>query len=476
MGSQCSRPVQTWMKGDSRPWLTHPDGKWSPRPRLPSDSRVSYEVDGYCLDAELDQKSRWKSQRSAFLAGQPLEFSLEFLAPAEIKVVGAHGQHFASEFDIHMVGVAGFGDWQGMRSKEDFERMHKDLQSECSWTELPPLPFRTNVNLPQFSPILSRCQSEWTSSELQVWLKMVIDSGLATSQAFRSFSGLSCPPCKASSSQDEALSLLVLDTPILNEIAEFLDCPKDFARISAMVSKSTHDAHAVISGRHWERMYKQRWPAFFDAQNYRPESVDWKSAYQQMLSGKFECILEVYERERKMGFAMSCMTAKVSYNNRARSFTANYISASYVLPEQIPVIETQRLRFCPVSARTQLRPQLHLSDPTDLYSNRILEGIEDIQVGRGVELQWKMQVGSPFGWWFGEVESIEHRSPSKTAMVTMVFHHFPMSSRWYRLTVTVGDGELRDCAIGGYHGGMRACSEAERKDWMCFFPKKPVVF
>lgn len=461
------------MNGDSRPWLTYPDGKWSPRPRISSDCKVSYEVDGYCLDAELVQKNRWKSQQAAFRAAQPLEC---WDGPGAVTVVETHGQPFASEFDIQMVGVAGFGNWRGVRSKEDFEQMHKDLQTECGWARLPPLPFQTSVNRPQFSPILSSCKKEWTRSELQIWLKKVIDSGLATSHAFRSFSGLSCTSGKVSSSQDEALSLLVLDTPIFNEIAECLDCPKDFVHMSAMASKSAREAPEVISGRHWKRLFSQRWPAFFDALNYFSDSVDWMTAYRRMLSGQIECFLEVYERERKMGFAMSCMVAKVSYHAGARSYTASYVSASYVLPEKIPEMERRRLRFCPCSARAQLQPEAQLSDPKNFYSHRILEGTEDIQVGRGVELQWKMQSGSPFGWWFGVVESIEHRVPGKLAAVTMVFHHFPTNSRWYRLSVTVGDGQLRDCAIGGYHGGMRVCSEEERKDWMHFFPKEPVVF
>ena len=33
------------------------------------------------------------------------------------------------------------------------------------------------------------------------------------------------------------------------------------------------------------------------------------------------------------------------------------------------------------------------------YPYRVLEGLEGLEVGRNVELQWKMQEGSPFGWW-----------------------------------------------------------------------------
>jgi len=38
---------------------------------------------------------------------------------------------------------------------------------------------------------------------------------------------------------------------------------------------------------------------------------------------------------------------------------------------------------------------------------QVLEGVPDLKIGQGLELQWKMQQGSPFGWWFGTVESVE---------------------------------------------------------------------
>ncbi len=68
-----------------------------------------------------------------------------------------------------------------------------------------------------------------------------------------------------------------------------------------------------------------------------------------------------------------------------------------------------------------------------------------------------------------------HPGGSK-AKVTMIFDHFPASSRWRRLQIIVGDGVVRQCAIGGWHGGVRAVTAAEKKEWVKFYPKEPVTF
>mmetsp|Transcript_47919 Transcript_47919/g.104489 ORF Transcript_47919/g.104489 Transcript_47919/m.104489 type:complete len:88 (-) Transcript_47919:227-490(-) len=87
-----------------------------------------------------------------------------------------------------------------------------------------------------------------------------------------------------------------------------------------------------------------------------------------------------------------------------------------------------------------------------------------------------MQQGSPFRWWFGTVESVERDAGGSRAKVTMIFDHFPATSRWRRLQIIIGDGVVRQCAIGGWHGGVRAVTEAEKKDWVKFYPKEPVIF
>ena len=62
-------------------------------------------------------------------------------------------------------------------------------------------------------------------------------------------------------------------------------------------------------------------------------------------------------------------------------------------------------------------------------------------------------------------------SGGSRARVTMIFDHFPSTSRWRRLQIVVGDGVVRQCAIGGWHGGVRAVTEAEKREWAAWCRK-----
>eukprot|EP00913_Durusdinium_trenchii_P028145 g26389.t1 len=126
------------------------------------------------------------------------------------------------------------------------------------------------------------------------------------------------------------------------------------------------------------------------------------------------------------------------------------------------------------AAQEQLQPEIAPPTSSEIYAYRVLKDFDGVALGQGVELQWKMQMGSPFGWWYGRVERIERGGSG--AAVTLIFPHFPTNSRWYRLRVVVGDGIIRRCGIGGYHGGIRAVTPEEEKVWMQFRPKEPITF
>eukprot|EP00931_Biecheleriopsis_adriatica_P077027 TRINITY_DN5066_c0_g2_i1.p1 TRINITY_DN5066_c0_g2~~TRINITY_DN5066_c0_g2_i1.p1 ORF type:complete len:394 (+),score=50.22 TRINITY_DN5066_c0_g2_i1:40-1182(+) len=238
----------------------------------------------------------------------------------------------------------------------------------------------------------------------------------------------------------------------------------------------------------WSRLFQSRWPAFFESLQWTGTPC-WRRSYRQMLAGDCECLLEVYHREKKAGFTMSAMSAYIRYDRKSNAYVTKYQSVNQVPPEHIPVAEEHRLRFCPASARERLQPgclPLKLStshginqvDETvnimDYYPYKVLEGLDDLEVGSDVELQWKMQAGSPFGLWFGNLESLVHISGTKDALATVTFNHFPSESIWYRLQVRVGGSEIRRCDFGGYTGGLRRVTESEKKVWMCFFPGKPL--
>lgn len=297
--------------------------------------------------------------------------------------------------------------------------------------------------------------------------------------------------------------------PLLLEIIGFLaDDPADIAHVSSQVSRSiaVHSSFAV--GIAWRDMFERRWPACAECLNYHG-AHNWRALYEDVAMGRIEFHLEVFDREKKRGFAMSAMPARVYYEVKRQCYMVKYISASDVAPETIRPSEEHRLRFCPASVRCTLEPpswravsskalpavlpvppsgtaQLGVAatllrsqapdGKSPQYPHKVLEGIEGLTVGRAVELQWKMQFGSPFGWWYGHLDSITKHPDGLTATATISFAHFPRDSRWHRLEVRFGDDTVRSCSFGGYTGGLRQVSEAEHKRWMRFFPKEPVVF
>jgi len=285
------------------------------------------------------------------------------------------------------------------------------------------------------------------------------------------------------------MTLLDSFQPVFGEIVGYVaSSPRHFVRLCALASQSL--AVAVDCQCHpcWAIMYSEKWPALYDCLSYHG-AVDWRSLYRETFAGRLECVLEVFDREKKLGFAMAAMTARIQYDAKADSYVARYLSASEVMPEVISLVEEQRLRFCPESARAQLMPQCPFSQfyrdakleevrhtEDESYPYRVLEGIESLTVGEGVELQWKMQRGSPFGWWYGHLESLKIDADVARATAVIVFSHFPSNSRWYRLQVRFGGPDMMDCPFGGYTGGLRPVSDKEQRHWMRFFPKKPVIF
>jgi hypothetical protein len=291
----------------------------------------------------------------------------------------------------------------------------------------------------------------------------------------------------------------------------------------------------------WEQMYLVRWPAFYDAFTCNGAKL-WRSLYKDMIHSRCKCQLEVFEREKKMGFDMAAMPAIVSYEGSTDTYVAKYITASEVAAEIIPSTENYRLRFCPISAHRQFQPfftQIEVGRnraecgstakegsgctwlrtlsrffckgeaqegarssrddlplrSTDLdqgtcmarqidstvqpshevdrtgYPYKVLAGFEGLTVGKHVELQWKMQELSPFGWWFGLLESLQREPNAESAIATITFPHFPENSPWYRLNVRFGDSKVRSCSFGGFSGGVRAVSALERDRWMRFLPQ-----
>merc|ERR1719265_732887 len=260
----------------------------------------------------------------------------------------------------------------------------------------------------------------------------------------------------------------------------------------------------------WEQAYRMRWPACHQAVCFDCKQQDWCSVYQETLLGHCEFTIEVFDREKKAGFAMAAMPAQIQFNAIMKGFIARYISASPVRPELIPISEAHRIRFCPASSIEDLQPAgvyfsqstptdeskdgrefgaPHSSRPgkkmqrfkkrgsTEEYPYRVLHGAKGLNIGRGVELQWKMQEHSPFGWWYGTLEALRKASSEhgELYVATISFRHFPRDSPWYQVDVRFGDGKAHPCTMGGTTGGIRPVSPSEDEHWKHFFPEQLVI-
>ncbi|CAK0824359.1 unnamed protein product [Prorocentrum cordatum] len=269
--------------------------------------------------------------------------------------------------------------------------------------------------------------------------------------------------------------------PLLLEIGLFL--AEEPTEILGLCSVSTqfHELKMGPTADYlWRELYRTRWPKFFDCMTYQ-EVRDWRLLYIDTLSGRRGCTLEVFHRHKKVGFAMSAMPASVTYDACQDCYVARYFSASEVPPETIPAREDHRLRFCPEAVRPSLLEPRSLPSAwskaavlCDTYPDKVLAGIDGLRAGSSIELQWKMQHDSPFGWWYGHLEQLEPIDGG-LAKAVITFRHFSPFSQWYRLAVVFGDDQKRECEFGGYTGGIRALSVAESLHFLRFFPKEQLL-
>ncbi|CAE7905134.1 F-box protein [Symbiodinium microadriaticum] len=297
------------------------------------------------------------------------------------------------------------------------------------------------------------------------------------------------PLLKDSQRQDNARisggfsALMACHQPLLLEVTCYLvQSPKDFCAICQLSPAFTPLLEPFMD-RLWAGLYQARWPCFYSCLLHRGAEA-WYTLYWQTWRGNSEFQMEIFDREKKRGFCMSAMPALVQYDHAADAYVASYISASEVMPEVIPRAQEHRLRFCPPSARQRLCiswlplpevPRKRLCPSykrQSTYPYKVLEGLQGLEVGKPVELQWKMQLGSPFGWWFCHLEDLCVESNSETATATLIFKHFSPRSQWYRLKVRVGGREVRRSDFGGFTGGLRAVTPEEEALWQCFLPSK----
>lgn len=267
----------------------------------------------------------------------------------------------------------------------------------------------------------------------------------------------------------------ILPDEIYDTVLSFADGPAEIFRAGLLPGRGFLGSEKWLLHSQWEHAYQSRFPAFYEALAFSGE-CQWHECWRGTISGQVEVLVDIFDREKKPGFAMSAMPAQCRWDHERRSFVARYLSVSQVPEEVIPLKEGNRLRFCPENARDQIQAKDRRAiDPFKILYQPLNTQDVHLLPGQAVELQWKMRGGGPFGWWYCEVESAEPLLASGQYSATLKFRHFPETSPWYRLTVPLGMDSPSSCAIGGYSGGLRRCTEREKRHWMTFFPEQPVV-
>jgi hypothetical protein len=314
-----------------------------------------------------------------------------------------------------------------------------------------------------------------------------MDDSSSQLQALRLDAGPGAPRADAGL---DASPLVDCCQPVLSNIASFAcGSADDLTRLTSQIAKPITAVLESERNGLWKNVFRRRWPAFHDFFEFQG-AQDWDKTYQDTRAGRAEALLEVFDREKKPGFAMAAVIAQVAYEESTDCYVARYVTSREVPPESIPQCEAHRLRCCPAAVRARLEPRPLPARPGDAlevpkaprgpaippsedhYPHRVLEGFAGLRPGAGVELQLKMQYAIPFGWWYGHLYALDIDEDGALATATITFRHFPSNSRMYMLKVRFGDNLMRPCALGGFTGGIRPITEAEQKHWMNFFPRK----
>eukprot|EP00439_Symbiodinium_sp_Y106_P017904 s5551_g2.t1 len=211
----------------------------------------------------------------------------------QVTVAPLHPSCMSSDLVISIRGFKQVSKWKGIKTWEDLESMHTELELERPHVDVNPPPFI--------------CQQEFYHE---------------------------ITPDSWSSPAHDVLAL-----PVASHILEFLAAPVDMVRTFVLGSKSIAEHSWQIRTAKWEAMFRDRWPAFFECLRYEGraqavldswhglvtsrrrsvaymQAADWELTYQQMVEGKKEEVLEVFDREKKIGFSMSCMIAKVTWETK----------------------------------------------------------------------------------------------------------------------------------------------------------------
>ena len=239
-----------------------PDGKWSVGSLTPNTDAAKHCATGFGMDVP--------------------DIRHQDAASARVFVHALASGTFRDEFVVQFNSVADVGFWQGVRSRFDFDRLHDELGREHGGTMIPPLPKR-KAEYFKMQPLLWTLYMHETGVFLEEWLNKVIKAGFGRTGSFKRFLSHQAIPKPISIRGWDSLSHMIFALPMMDDVVGFLEEPLDVANLCELSSRTVCQNSKFLCAKQWERMYAERWPAFYESQCHMSHvthmETDWKSMF-----------------------------------------------------------------------------------------------------------------------------------------------------------------------------------------------------
>lgn len=217
----------------------------------------SYDVSLYDADAKYpDAASPCKTEQNSLDLNHP--------APSGLVIVhdGAW-ETYREDFTIQLKGFGGFEFWQGVRSRDDFERLREVFEMECGTFGAGPMgllgPLPKRPEFIQMNHWKWACYLRETRSGLQRWLDTAIRTKLCDSMLWRHLllnqANFQVQPADAAWLD---LAHAVLGLPTMMNIMSFLEEPADVARLCYLSAGWICHSTAPYCPKQWETWHGLR--------------------------------------------------------------------------------------------------------------------------------------------------------------------------------------------------------------------------
>jgi hypothetical protein len=245
----------------------------------------------------------------------------------------------------------------------------------------------------------------------------------------------------------------ILDIPceVWVELMGHVSSAKDLVNLSSTCKQAQIWTNAHENSC-WRSLFQQRWPGFYEALPDRSLNVNWKELAHDVYEGKKSFHVQVFNRENHAGFRMSCYDAEATYRKQDGMCDVKYLAPL----DRTEVVPFERCRVVPAPYREH--------DPSARYDGG---DHVSLKVGDNVEVQWRSTSAHPFGWWHGEVESIDGKR------VKLIFKQFDKDDIFYSISFEMpGMKNMQQVEGSGTYGGFRALNPQEKAHWLQFWELK----